>query len=201
MTKVHLNAYQIRPQIKRVHVFLHYLDLHLNVTLTLQNDRQKRLHAFCGQQIWHSQPQKGKWVADKHIAGYLSAIYMIFHELASDEINTNKLTGKFNLGQLIISPLHCGLEKLQMTTRNFLCTSTVTPVYAPGWSSGSVETYREATGPLRMWILAEKLFATILTSCPLARLQAMTDENEPVLQPRWKIVTWAKQQFTASCWK
>lgn len=42
---------------------------------------------------------------------------MIFHEPASDKMNTNKLIGKFNLGQLIISPLQCGLEKLQMTTR------------------------------------------------------------------------------------
>lgn len=61
--------------------------------------------------------KKGNWVADKHIAGYFRPISMIFHEPGSDQMNTNKLIGKFNLGQLIFSPLHCGLEKLQMTPR------------------------------------------------------------------------------------
>lgn len=42
-------------------------------------------------------------------------IFLTFHEPASDKMNTNRLIGNFNLGQLIISPLHCGLEKLEMT--------------------------------------------------------------------------------------
>lgn len=39
--------------------------------------------------------QKGKRVADKHIAGYFRVISMMFHEPASDKMNTNKLIGKW----------------------------------------------------------------------------------------------------------
>lgn len=61
---------------------------------------------------------------------------MIFHEPAPDEMNTNKLIGKFNLGQLIISPLHCGLEKLQMTPGLMIQLTQrhmLTMLNRPGW--------------------------------------------------------------------
>lgn len=43
--------------------------------------------------------------------------------------------------------------------------------------------------------LAEKLFAAIVSSCPLAKTQAMTDEEPSVFQPRFEIVAWALYSF------
>lgn len=55
--------------------------------------------------------------SDKHTAALFRADSEIFHEPASNEMNTNKLIVKFNLGRLISSPLQCGLETQQMTRR------------------------------------------------------------------------------------
>lgn len=56
-----------------------------------------------------------------------------------------------------------------------------------------MEIYREATGPLKCVNAGRKNdITTIFTSCPLAKTQDVTDEDDSVLQPRWKTVMWAR---------
>lgn len=106
----------ISLQIKKVQVCIPRFALQWYTHFSKMKD-SKGFAPFGANTFGTLSPQKGNWMADKHIAGHFRAISMIFHEPASDKMNTNKLIGKFNLGQLIISPLHCGLEKLQMTPR------------------------------------------------------------------------------------
>lgn len=64
--------------------------------------------------------------------------------------------------------------------------------------------FTKATGPLRNVDTGTKTIYYNLhtTSCPLAnKIQTMTDEDDSVPQPRWKIVAWARHLFMTSCWR
>lgn len=121
MTKVCLYSDYIfwnltSPHIKKLHVYIFRFALKCYTHFNKMKD-SKGFTPFVANRFGTLSPQKGKWMADKHIASHFRAISMIFHEPASDKMNTNKLIERLNLGQMIISPLHCGLEKLQMTPR------------------------------------------------------------------------------------
>ena len=110
----------------------------------------------------------------------------------------NKLIGKHNLRQLIVSPLHCALEKLQMITRLMI---QLTQRYM-FIILNRLGVYPYTICPLEVHIgvhvctCAENLLdfkkkgrkniRNNITSCTLAKIHAMTDEDDSL--PKWKTV-------------